>query len=133
MTHTSKSYNEAIRCLQKCYDRPSVLHQAHVGKIRGTFPLKTGSGQELCRLHDHLQQHIRVLKVSVDYNIETYLTAAIELKLDEDTKLRWTEHSSKCEKTPPCEEMLEFLDVQARYHESVADSMRSAPKPIRLL
>ena len=74
---------EAIRCLQERYDRPRVLHQAHVRKIQEAFSLKTGSGQELCRLHDHLQQHIRALKVSGDYNIETYLTAAIELKLDE--------------------------------------------------
>ena len=81
------------------------------------------------RLHDHLQQHIRVLKVSGDYNIKTYLTAAIELKLDEDTKLGWTEHSSKYEKTPLCVELLEFLEINARHHESVTHSMRCTPKP----
>ena len=63
------------------------MHQAHVRKVQEAFPLKTGSGQELRGLHDLLSQHIRALKASEDYTIETYLTAAIELKLDEGTKL----------------------------------------------
>ena len=100
----------------------------HVRKTQEEFPLKTGSGQELCRLHDHLQKHIRVLIVSGEYEIKTYLTLAIELKLDKGTKLRWTEHSSKCETMPPCKELFEFLDVQARHHESIAHSTRSVPK-----
>ena len=128
LTQTSDNYEEAIKCLKKCYDRPRVLHQAHVRKIQEAFPLKTGSGQELRRLHDHLSQHIRALKASEDYDIDTYLTAAIEMKLDEGTKLLWTQHSSKSEKTPPCEEILEFLDTQARHYESVAHSGRSISK-----
>ena len=122
LTQTSENYEEAIRCLQKRYDGSRVLYQAQVRKIQEAFPLKTGSDQELRPLHDLLQQHIRALKASEEYKIETYLTAAIELKLDESTKLRCTEHSSKCQKTLPCEELLEFLDIQARHHESVAHS-----------
>ena len=128
LTQTSENYNEAIRCFQKCYDRPRVLHQAHVRKIQGAFPLKTCSGQELRRLHDLLSQHIRALKASEDCNIEIYLTVTIELKLDEGTRLRLTEYSSRCEKTPSCEELLEFLDTQARHYESVSHSARSMPK-----
>ena len=71
---------------------------------------------------------LRVLKHLRGYNIETYLTVAIELKLDEGTKLRWSEHSSKCEITPPCEELLEFLDAHSWYHESVSHSARLVPK-----
>ena len=71
LTQTSGNYNEAIRRLQKRYDRPRVLYQAHVRKIQEAFPLKTGSGQELRRLHDLLQQHIRALKASEEYSIET--------------------------------------------------------------
>ena len=40
LTQTSENYNEALRCLQKRYDRPRVLHQAHVCKIQEAFPLK---------------------------------------------------------------------------------------------
>ena len=68
----------------------------------------------------YLQQHIRALKVSGEYDIEAYLTATIELKLGKATRLKWTEHSSKCEMTPLYEELLEFLKVQATTsHKSV--------------
>ena len=79
--------------------------------------------QEFCLLHDHLE--LRALKVSGEYSIKTYLTAAIELKVDEGTKLRCTEHSSKCETTPLYKELLEFVDVhvQAQYHVSVMHSV----------
>ena len=40
LTQTAKNYMEAIRCLQERYDRPSILHQAHVRKIQGATPLK---------------------------------------------------------------------------------------------
>ena len=75
-----------------CY----VLHQVHVRIIQETFPLKARSDQELGQLHAHLEKYIRVLNVSREYNIETYLAAAIELKLGEGTKLRWTTYSRKC-------------------------------------
>ena len=91
---------ECVCCIKCTFDRS-----------RKRSPLKTGSGQELQRLHNLLQQHTRALKASEEYSIETYLTAAIELKLDEGTRLRWTEHSSKCDTTPPCEELLEVLDM----------------------
>ena len=74
-------------------------------------------------MHDLLSHHIRALKAAEDYTIETYLTAAIEFKLDESTKLRWAEYSSKCEKTPQCKELLEFLDTQARHYECVMHSV----------
>ena len=64
LTQTSENYEEAIKCLKKRYDRPRVLHQAHVRKIQEAFSIKTGSGQELRRLHDHLSQHIKALKIS---------------------------------------------------------------------
>ena len=52
LTQTFVNYDKAIRCLQKRYDQLRVLHQALVRKIQEAFPLKTGSGQELRRLHD---------------------------------------------------------------------------------
>ena len=55
LMQTSESYMEAIRYLQERYDRPCILHQAHVRKIQEATPLKTGSGQELRRLHDLLR------------------------------------------------------------------------------
>ena len=71
LTQTSASYEEAIKCLQIRYDRPRVLHQAHVRKIEEADSLKNGDDQELRRLHDHLQQHIRASRVSGNYDLDT--------------------------------------------------------------
>ena len=51
------------------------------------------------------------------------------MKLDENTKAKWNEHSSKYERTPPIDRLLEFLDLQARHRESFSHSVRSVPKP----
>ena len=124
LTQTSDSYCEAIKCLQERYDRPRVVHQAHVRKIQEAYPMKSDSGQELRRIHDLLSQHTRALKAADNHTLDTYLTAAIELKLHESIKLKWTEYSSKCDTTPPYTDLLEFLDLQARHHESVAQTTR---------
>ena len=89
--------------------------------------MKSDSGQELRRLHDLLSQHTRALRASDNHSLDTYLTAAIELKLHESIKLKWTEHSTGSETTPPYTELLEFLDIQARHHESVAQTTRRQP------
>ena len=119
---------EAIRYLQESYDRPPILHQAHVLKIQEATPLKTGSGQELCRLHNLLRQHTRALKTLGQDTLEVYLTAANELKLDDNTKLKWMEYSSNSETTPLYKELLKFLDIQVRHHETVAHSIQLVPK-----
>ena len=72
-------------------------------------------------------QHIRALKALEQDTLETYLTAAIELKLDEGAKLKWTEYSSERETMPPYGELLRFLDIQARHHESVTQGPRKTP------
>ena len=46
-------------------------------------------------------------------HLETYLTAAIELKFDDHTKLKWMDYSSDSETTPSYEELLKFLDLHA--------------------
>ena len=128
LTQTSASYDEAVKCLQCRYDRPRLMHQAHVRKIQEAYSLKNGNGQELRRLHDHLQQHVRALRVSGEYDLDSYITATMELKLDDNTLLKWNEHSSKCERTPPIDEFLGFLDILARHHEGVAHSTRCVTK-----
>ena len=45
------SYMEAIGCLQECYDRPGLIHHAHIQVILETPLLRNGSGQELRHLH----------------------------------------------------------------------------------
>ena len=40
-------YAEAVDCLRKRYDRPRLIHQAHVRAIVDASPVKDGSGREL--------------------------------------------------------------------------------------
>ena len=89
--------------------------------------MKTGSGPELRRLYDVLVQHIRALMALEQDTLETYLTVVIELKLDEGTKLKWSEYSSERATTPPYEELLKFLDIQVRHCESVMQGVRKTP------
>ena len=62
LSRTGEHYNEAIECLQTRFDRPRLIHQAHVRKVLDIPNLKDGSGKELRRLHDVAQQHLRALK-----------------------------------------------------------------------
>ena len=57
LSHSGENYNEAIDCLKSRFNRPRLLHHAHVRKIVEAPSLKDGSGKELRRLHDTVQQH----------------------------------------------------------------------------
>ena len=66
LSRSGDNYAEAIECLQSRYDRPRLIHKAHVRMILDVPSLKEGSGKELRRLHDTVQQHLRALK-AMDY------------------------------------------------------------------
>ena len=59
LSRTGEHYKEAVDTLRKRYDRPRLIHQAHVCAILCAPALKTGSRKELRRLHDTLVQHLR--------------------------------------------------------------------------
>lgn len=62
LSSSGDQYDEAVSCLTKRYDRPQLLHQAHVRAIIDAPSLKDGSGRDLRRLHDAVNQHLRALK-----------------------------------------------------------------------
>ncbi len=62
LSQSGDQYLEAIASLKARYDRPRLIHQTHVQKICEAPSLKDGSGKELRRLHDTVQQHLRALK-----------------------------------------------------------------------
>ena len=62
LSRSGEYYAEAIECLQSRYNRPRLIHQTHVRMILEASALKDGSGKELRRLHDLVQQHLRALK-----------------------------------------------------------------------
>ena len=62
LSRSGEYYVEAVECLRSRYDRPRLIHQAHVKMILESPPLKERSGNELRCLHDNVQQHLHALK-----------------------------------------------------------------------
>ena len=86
-----ESYKEDIKCLKERYDRPQLVHEEHVCNIVCAVPVKNGSDKELCRLYDAAIQHYQVLKAAKHDSFNTVLTAILQQKLDEKTRLKWVE------------------------------------------
>ena len=47
LTQTAESYQEAVRCLKDCYDRPRLTHRERVRSIVQAPPMKADNGREL--------------------------------------------------------------------------------------
>ena len=135
LSHSGDQYGEAVSCLKGRYNRPRLIHRAHVRTIMDTPPLKDSSGKELRRLHDSLQQHLRALKTMKSEPDPSFVTSIIELKLDETTLFEWQKHSQeKVEEVPHYRDILEFIDLRAQAAESIAipskkQSVQSGKKP----
>jgi hypothetical protein len=131
LSRTGEHYTEAIECLKSRYDRPRLIHQAHVKQILDTPSLKEGSGKELRRLHDTIQQHLRALK-SMEYEPSApFITSVIELKLDPLTMFEWQRDSQTHSDVPHYNTLLEFIDHRAQASEvsSPLTSKKTNPPP----
>ena len=100
LAQSAGSYKEAIDCLQKRYDCPRLIHQAHVRAIVEAIPLKDGHGRELRRLHDVVNQHLCALKAMKYDPSGPFITSLLELKLDQSTLFEWQRHSQDCKGNP---------------------------------
>ena len=104
LSQTAKNYEEALKYLQERYDRPRLIHQAHVRAIIDTPSLKDGNGRELRRLHDTGNQSMRAIK-AMDYSPWTFVTSVLETKLDQRTMFEWqntVKDQKKCQTTLNC-------------------------------
>ena len=88
LSRSGEYYDEAITCLKSRYDRPRLIHQAHVRKILEIPNLKDGSGRELRRLHDAALQHLRALKAMGSDPSGAFITSMLELKLQGISRVR---------------------------------------------
>ena len=113
----SDNYDEAIACLKSRYNRPRLIHRAHVQRIMDAQPLKDGSGKELRRLHETLQQHLRTLKAMKCEPDSSFITSVTELKLDSETMFEWQKHSQ--DKTEVYQDILDFIDLRAQASETI--------------
>ncbi len=89
LSQSGNQYEEAIASLKSRYDRPRLIHQAHVRKVCETPSLRDGSGKEIRRLHDSVQQHLRALKAMGEEPSGSFITSMLELKLDQSTMFEW--------------------------------------------
>ena len=120
LSGSGDQYKEAVDCMRKRYDRPRLLHQAHVQAIIDAPSLKDGSGKELRRLHDTVNQHLRALK-AMDYEPSGhFVTSLLELKLDPGTMFEWQKYSQESTTVPHFNALLEFVNLRAQASESTA-------------
>ena len=128
LSRSGEYYSEAIECLQSRYDRPRLIHQTHVKMILEAIPLKDGTGKELRRLHDVVQQHLRALK-AMDYEpAGPFITSVLELKLDTNTMFEWQKFSQDTTEVPHYQKLLEFLNLRAQASESSVIEHGRKPK-----
>ena len=127
LSHSGDNYSEAVKCLKTWYDRPRLIHRAHIQKIVDTPSSKEGNGKELRRLHDDIQQHVRALKMLGCEPPGTFITSLIELKLDADTLFKWQKHSQSSTDIPHYEQLLDFLDLRVQASETSCSTHRKKP------
>ena len=133
LSQSGEHYKEAIKSLKARYDRPRLLHQTHVRTILKTANLKEGTGKELRRLHDTVQQHLRAL-ASMDYEPPgPFITSMLELKLDTNTMFEWQKFSQGSSDVPHYKELLGFLNLRAQASEVAStDTKKGPPTDLRV-
>ena len=124
LSRSGEQYGEAVECLRARYDRPRLIHQAHVRKIIEAPSLKDGTGKELRRLHDTAQQHLRALKAMKKEPSAPFITSLLEMKLDPTTMFEWQRASQGSVDVPNYADLLEFLNLRAQASESLTPDTR---------
>ena len=129
LSRSGEYYAEAVRCLLARYNRPCLIHQAHVRAILEAPSLKEGNGRELRRLHDTVQQHLRALKAMGCEAPGPFITSVLELKLDNGTMFEWQKHSQESVDVPHYNDLLDFINLRAQASESLSTSSSKKPFP----
>ncbi len=93
-------------------DRPRLIHRTHVQMIIETPSLKDGTGKEIRRLHDKVQQHLRALKAMRMEPPGPFITSVLELMFE------WQKHPQGSTDVPPFTDLLEFLNMRAQASET---------------
>ena len=123
-------YAKAVDCLKSWYDRSRLIHQTHVRLILEASALKEGTGKELCRLHDTVQQHLQALK-AMDY--EPPGTSMLELKLDANTMFEWQKYSQSSAEVPHYKELLEFIISVLKHLRHLLLTMARSQQRVRFI
>ena len=124
LAQTAKSYEVSIKCLKDHYDRSRVTQHEHVRSIFQDIIMKGNNGKDLCKLDDVCRQHIRVIQLCKSFDSETFLTIAMELKMDKVMRLKWMEYSNDSLTTSQYSRLLKFLNMQALHFDSVSSEQK---------
>ena len=128
LSRSGDQYKQAVESLIQRYDRPRIIHQNHVQLILDVPRLTDGSGKELRRLHDTVQQHLRALTAMGYEPSGPFITSAIELKLDANTMFEWQKFSQAHTAVPHYQHILEFVHLCAQASEtSITEEKRNTP------
>ena len=106
LTQMAEGYEEAIKCRKELYNCPKVPHYEHDRSIIQASIMKGKNGRELLKLYDTCKHHIRVVELSYHFNLEMFLTIAMELKMNEVKKLKWMVYSNDYQTMPSYSELL---------------------------
>lgn len=131
LSRSGDHYAEAVECLKARYDRPRLIHQAHVKKILDVPALKDGTGKELRYLHDTVQQHLRALKAMGYEPSGPFITSVLELKFDAGTMFEWQKHSNSSPDVPHYHELLEFVNLRAQASENSIPEKKTSSHEMR--
>uniref|UniRef100_A0A1X7UCC9 Uncharacterized protein n=1 Tax=Amphimedon queenslandica TaxID=400682 RepID=A0A1X7UCC9_AMPQE len=82
-------------------------------------PLNDGSGKELHKLYDTIQQHLRALKSMGQEPLASFITSITELKLDATNMFVWQRHCQSHVDVPHYYDILQFIDHRAQASESI--------------
>ena len=124
LSQSGDEYPEAVESLKARFNRPRLIHQAHVRKIYEAPNLREGTGKELRHLHDTVQQHLRALKAMGEEPSGSFVTSLLELKLDQNTMFEWQKASQDCTDVPHYKNLLEFLNLRAQASETCLPEKR---------
>ncbi len=80
--------------------------------------VKEGTGKELRKLHDKVQQYLRALKSIESESYGAFITSVLEIKQNVNTMFEWQQHSSTKEGAPKQQELLDFIDLREQASET---------------
>ena len=79
--------------------------------------IRTGSGRELRKQHDVVSRHVWSLETIKGDRFEAFLSASIEIKLDQESKFVCQQHTHVQRDVQSIDELLEFIHSRAQASE----------------
>ena len=126
MSHYGDQYLEAMECLNGHYNRPHLIHQAHVCSIMDAPPLNNGMGLGRNYVGSTTSNsrfdHTKLRSVN-----QTPHLLLIILRFDNDILFEWQRHTQiKVDDIPHYSDILKFIDPRGRASETTISTKKQA-------